>query len=51
MATFEKVTEIIDENKVMKFTGIWMNVENTLSSGFIQTQEDEGNMFSLICES
>jgi hypothetical protein len=37
------------ENKIMLFTGKWMELEIIMLSRVSQVQKDKGYMFSLIC--
>jgi hypothetical protein len=38
----------IKKNKILSFSGKWMQLENVLSE-VSQIQKDKGHMFSLIC--
>ena len=40
----------IKNNEFMKFTGKWMELENTILSGITQTQKNIHGMYSLVSE-
>jgi hypothetical protein len=37
------------KNKILSFTGKWMELENIILSNIIQAQKAKNHMFSLIC--
>jgi hypothetical protein len=43
-----KYDSAIKIRDIMKFEGMWMELENTTLSEVIQTQKDTHNMYSLI---